>query len=324
MAEYLHSVLVQNTSVSASTVYPWDLPVNPISGILLTLLCDNDTGTIADYTLISAALAQLAKIEVQFKGQAIISMNGADLMFYSMMMRRKPIVQPDLVNTNDKARAIQWIIPFGNKLYDPAMCFPATRKGELKLEITLAAAQTGINDLAVQVETIELPEGKPESFFKATTMSKTPNATGDHDMDLPLGNKIKGIILWGTTQMDAILASILPSIGDVKLLKDNLEHYFAKTNWETLHAFSLAERFTQSLHGQAHGHWAPAAAADADTDDTEGYQNWPEAYAYLDFDPLDDGTYLLETEGAGRVWLRINAETANAIRMIPIEIMKVG
>ncbi len=44
-------------------------------------------------------------------------------------------------------------------------------------------------------------------------------------------------------------------------------------------------------------------------------------YGYLDFDPLKDGAYFLPTAGRSSVKLRINADVADAQRIIPIEII---
>jgi hypothetical protein len=325
MPEYLKSVLVQRQALTVSTSpTPWDLPVNPISHILFTLINDNDTGTLDNYKQLVGILAQITKLEVQYKGQAIISLNGADLAMYSMLVRQKPLGQVNMLNVTNKMRSLTIPIPFGRRSYDPNECFPATRKGELKLAIDVGAAVTGIDALNVSIETVELPEAAPTQFLKCTTMSKTPTATGEHDVDLPLGNRIMGIMMFATEAIVETIGSETPDIGDVKLLRDNKEQFIAKTNWETLHNEMLSDRFPSSgIYNQEHVHLS-GAATPTDSDAGQRSGNFPENYIYLDFDPLNDDQYLLETEGAGRLWLRINAEEVTAIRIMPIELMGIG
>jgi len=45
-------------------------------------------------------------------------------------------------------------------------------------------------------------------------------------------------------------------------------------------------------------------------------------YAYLDYDPLLDGTYALETEGRGAVQVLVTSDVADAIRLMPVELIK--
>ena len=52
-------------------------------------------------------------------------------------------------------------------------------------------------------------------------------------------------------------------------------------------------------------------------------QEVTENYAYLDFDPLNDMSFALMTANRARVHLRINADVADAIRVIPVEMVSV-
>jgi len=66
--------------------------------------------------------------------------------------------------------------------------------------------------------------------------------------------------------------------------------------------------------------WTPQNAT---TDDNNTNVGFFDQYALLDFDPLNDGSYLLDTAGRARVHLRINADVADAIRIIPTELIDV-
>jgi hypothetical protein len=173
----------------------------------------------------------------------------------------------------------------------------------------------------VQVEQLELLDAVPERFIKYTTFTKTPTATGDHDVDLPLGNNIAGILLFGTTAPGAAATSFNASIGQLKLLIDNVENYYGQANWESLRGDTLI-RAPQQYDFAAHDHETPnAVGAGVNTSDVSEADLIDRQYAYLDFDPLRDGGFMLETEGRGRVHLRITADVADAIRVIPVEMI---
>jgi hypothetical protein len=153
------------------------------------------------------------------------------------------------------------------------------------------------------------------------TIAKTFATTGDNDVDFPLGNRILGALLFGTTGFTATtsVATWLRS----KLLVDGVEWTYANTNWETLHG-SLNELMELHSELQAHTHrenLAAMYAANALTTIPAITEQVLDNYAFLDFDPWDDEKYLLQTAGRGRVWVRATAGTADAARMLPLEIV---
>lgn len=323
MSRFLRQVLVQNESLATSSLRTDDLPVNPLTAILLTVRCINDTAALADYSLINALLNQIAKVEVLYKGSAVISGSLADLArLYGALLGHGPM-QTAGAMTNNNVRSVTIPLLLGRRPFDPLECFPAVRRGELQLQITSAAATTGVKTLSLQIETIELPEAKPTRFLKATTIAKTPTATGDHDLDLPIGNKIAHALLFGTTVPTA--ASFNASISQLRLLIDNIEAYYARTNWETLHN-ELQRRVSESSQSATHQHLentAGAYAQNATTGNNNTNTGFWDSYALLDFDPLGDDSYLLETAGRARIHCRINAAVADAIRVIPTELIDV-
>ncbi len=323
MATFLRSRLVQDLALVAGTnPDPTDLPVNPLSAILYTLRAE----VAAANTLASLAnlLGVMTRLEVLFKSQSIISASLDDLYALAYYLLGRAPHQGRKSDAAANARV--WVtvpILFGRRPYWPNEAFPAVRRGELQLAHTIAAAFTNITNVTLQVETIELLEAQPERFLKATTITKTPNATGDHDVDLPIGNPHVGALLFGTTV--PVDASFNASFGQVRLLVDNVEQYYALTNWETL---KTGEVFRCDADWQgSEGSVRTGAAAPGANELLEAYQ-WPTAflrrYAYLDFDPLLDGQYFLQTEGRSRVHLRINADVADAIRVLPVEMIPVA
>jgi hypothetical protein len=62
------------------------------------------------------------------------------------------------------------------------------------------------------------------------------------------------------------------------------------------------------------------AGAELISDDAEQRASTGDrGYAYLDFDPLRDGSYQLETEGAADLLIRGQGDEATAIRYYPLE-----
>lgn len=325
MARFLHQVLVQDAAITVSTTRSDDLPVNPLSMILYTVKVLNDTGTLTNFSLIRALLAQVSKLEVLYQGAAIMSGSLADLARLSAIFIGRGPRQSRIVHTDNDIRSVTIPILLGRKPYWPEECFPAVRRGELVLQSTFAAAQTGIDNVVLQAETIELLEAKPMRYLKATTISKTPSATGDHDVDLPIGNMLVGILGFGTTPPSG--TSYNASLGQLRLLIDNAEAYYARTNYESLNGL-LQLRSAGGLQSTDHTHLENTAALytqSATTDEQNVNPDFFEEYVFLDLDPHMNGMYALDTKGLARVHLRINQEpTADAIRILPVELVAVA
>ena len=75
-----------------------------------------------------------------------------------------------------------------------------------------------------------------------------------------------------------------------------------------------------ALHGD---HVHKFVAADALASMTDGVAELisenMRGYAHLDYDPLKDGSYQLETKGAADVKIRGNGGSATAVRYLPVE-----
>jgi hypothetical protein len=318
---FLHQVLVQDEALTVSTQRSDDLPVNPLSHILFTLRLLNNSADLDDYRVISALLAQISRVEVLFKGSAIIAGSLADLARMATFIQGRPPMQTLATIVDNDARSITVPIYLGRRPYWPEECFPAVRRGELQLQTTVAAAQTGVDTPTLQIETVELLEAKPSRFLKYTTISRTPAATGDHDVDLPIGNTLLGVLLFGTTAPAG--AALTASIGQLRLLVDNVEHYFGRTNWETLHNMAqlwAGESISSGTHTVREND-AVAYTADALTDGEHGNLGFLNNYGFLNLDPNKDGAFALNTRDRSRIHMRINADVADAIRVLPLELL---
>ena len=321
--QFLRQVLVQDETLTVSTVRTDDLPVNPVSMILMTIKGTNSTATLTDYQVVSALLAQIAKVEVLFQGSAIISGTLGDLARLSSILIGKPPKQLKMTHVNGDVRGVCVPIILGRRPYWPEECFPSVRRGELQLQTTVAAAQTGLGGLSIQVETVELLGANPSRYMKSTTISKTPSATGDHDVDLPLGNRLAGTLLFGTTAPTG--ASLNASIGQLRLLVDNVEAYYARANWESLLGdLQLRCPTTAEVDSLTVLENTAAAYAQFATSDKQNNTGFFDNYRYLDLDASQNDMWLLDTKGRARVHLRINADVADAIRIMPVELIAVA
>jgi hypothetical protein len=321
--QFLRQVLVQDETLAVSSSRTDDLPVNPLTMILLTLRNLNNTADLDNFTNIQNLLTQLSRVEVLFQGSAIVSGSLADLARLNGILLGNPPMQTASSVVDNDARSVTVPILLGRKPYWPQECFPAVRRGELQLQLTSAAAQTGVDTLTVQIETVELLGATPSRYLKYTTIAKTPSATGDHDTDLPIGNKIAGALLFGTTVPTG--AALTASFGQLRLLLDNVEAYYAKTNWESLHnemARYIREGVSAGTY-RSRENDAAAYAQDALIDGEHAQVGFWDNYAWLDFNPNGDDSYLLDTKGRARIHLRINADVADAIRILPLELVDI-
>lgn len=321
MAKWIHSVLAQNVAIVADTVVTYDLPVNPLSGVFITLRFAQDLAN--TQVTLANILAVISKIEVLYKGSAIYSTNGSDLLAVGgMLLNFEPWTQNAHGDDND-LRSFTFLLPLGRRLYDPREAFPRSTRGELILQITYASSFTNIDAASLQAETVELPDATPERFLRITTLSVTPTAVGEMDVELPIGHDIANVIFWGTTKPAADTGTV--TLQYSQLLVNNQRVYFSHTNYETwrnLAAVRNRPLISQGLH--VHQQDAAAFAQYQDNSPAKYANDMLSYYAEWDFDPLRDDQYLLDTRGMSDVVARIYAGDTNALRVIPCELVGSG
>lgn len=320
MSRYTHSILAANQLIAADGVQVFDLPVNPLSVVLLHVSPLNETTTIGTYRWLAAIMSAIDNVTVSFRGGAFIAMNGADLLALAVMWHRWSVWQSAAVSTDNARRSIVVPIGFGRKAFDVKECFPATKKGELQMSITWDIADTGFDGLRISVETIELPGATPDFVQKATTIARTLTATGQNEIDLPIGNFLRAVLLFGTTAYTG--ATPAPTLGQLQLLKDNTQQFISASDVEVLRGVMGLKGVSYPADLSHRHQFTDAAAGAAFVLQNEVSGNVDENYALMDLDPLHDDSFGMETEGAGRVHVRIDAETADAVRIIPVERVK--
>ena len=319
MPRFIHSVLAQNESITAATVISYDLPVNPLSFVLFTVKFAQDQAN-TQLTFANIA-AMLSKIEVLYKGSAVFSMNGIDAMACGLLVANFESWGVNALGADNELRSFTYLIPLGRKMYDPRECYPSSTRGELILQITYASSFTQIDAASAQIETLELPDAAPERYLKMTTLSVTPSSTGELDIDLPIGNDISNLVLWGTTIPSG--ATTTTTLGYVQILLDNERRYYSQVNFETLHNMAGRLRAAPGYWG-SHTHDLVEAAYSQydDTSPPDPVNHILSNHLLVPFDVTGDGLYMLPTAGLSSNVCRINAGDTNPLRVIPCEIVQ--
>jgi hypothetical protein len=320
MPRFLHSIAQPNTDLVASaSITPFDLPVNPLSFLLLRFQITNvDPAAILTYSAIDDVITQITGVRILHKGEQIVAGSLRDLMVLNAVHQHAYPGWAGLDNVNDAVRSLVFPICLGRKMYDPLSCFPATTRGNLRFEMDAGADGAGYDDINFSVETVELIEAKPTEYLKYVRQARD-SVAGQFDARLPIGNPLLGILLFDTGlagSSDEVL-----SWGTVKLLKDNVEQYYPLSDYETL--AGMLKTQMGAAHAIIGGHQhltSEGGGAELISDDMEQrVSTGDRGYAYLDFDPLRDGSYQLETEGAADLLIRGQGDEATAIRYYPIE-----
>lgn len=294
---FRHTVVVQDEAVVAGTVVSYDLPVSPMSLLYLTL---RFLEVLALPTWANI-VAMITRIEVLYKGQAIHSYSLADLAAANMLCWGYVPVTCNFAHVDNAVMSMGFVMPFGRRWYGSKEAFPRTLRGELNLQLTYAAAIADPDNLILQVEAVELPDATPECFLKMTTLTHTPAATGQTDISLPMGNKLSELLLYGTTVPAGIVAT--QTIQDVQIRRNNAEEIYTKCNFETLMQMGALRSTDPQLRGVF---------------------GIIEKYLRVPFDIYHDDTNLFDTAGSNSLDLRITAGAANAIRVVPLEVVAVG
>jgi hypothetical protein len=355
MPQILHTVLEPDQNLAATAEqYTYDLPVNPLSAVIVTLRALNNTATVANFKASAVDLmAKVTKCRTRYRGATIFDGDPLDLaQIFGAYSAWYP-TQGQVNATDNDVRSISFPLLFGRRAYNPAECFPASSRGDLVLEIETAADPTGLDGFDMQIETVELLDATPERFLKVTTTQDTMESGDVNDISLPRGNKLLGILLRGATYPTA--ASNNASLAELSLEMDNVEVMYSKTFWRGVHAMWarrvrrdwMIEGHTHTINGNAA---APAAYAQATTiaisadaanaalttgtaarSGITGIVSPQEIadlqqFGWMDFDPLEDLSMAINTRGTADINLHVKSDVADgsASRFLPIEMVEVA
>jgi hypothetical protein len=323
---YLRSIVSDFQTLTASAdITPVDLPVNPLSHLILTL--KHTKNVAAQVTnlgrLMMPIIQQISDLSVRHRGENIIQGQLQDLVVLNAIMTGIPPAVGEFAQADNEEQFISIILSLSRKPYWHEEAFPATQRGNLRFHMTAGAISSLYDAAQWALEAVELIEDEPKQFVKYTTQTRTIAATGRQRIPLPIGNDILGVLMFDPN--DEIDSTITFAFDKVKLLKDNVEQYFAESNWESIRE-SMPRRMPHWLLAFGHQHGQAAADTDTGEEQVKITDRAPLQYGFLDFDPLMDGSYALETRGASSLDLDMNAGVAGdaVVRILPIELVPVG
>ena len=318
---FTHSVVVPNEDVTANTSPSYDMPVSPISHVLVTVkFAQNIANTQLAFANIAA---MINKMEVLYKGSGVFSTNGLDMLAIGLLVCDFESWGINAVGDDNELRSFTFLVPFGRQLYSPVECYPPTARGELVIQITWASSFTEIDGVSLQVEAVELPDAHPERFLKVTSSSVTPTKTGEFDVELPIGNQISDVVLWGTTIPLVDAATV--TIEEVEVRKNNSEFMYSKTNYETLHNMMGRLRAAPGYWG-LHSHdtlETPAVVGNAEGL-VDPQNHILKQHLLVPFDVRRDGAHILRTDDANDLNIRISPDDQLAVRVIPCEVVAIS
>lgn len=299
MAKFLRSILM-DARTSATEVHTVDLPINPLSHLIFNIQGYNAT----DEATYAEIIAFINSIEVAHRGQSIINLEGEDLAALNLYLFGSPGFMLQPVATDNQYRSFTLIIPFGRKLFNPDECYPGTRKGELQFKMDMTALSASIDNGLISLEAVELLDANPTKYLKSTLLSiAAPGATGDNDVELPIGNTLLAILIGMATFPTT--SAVAFGVDDMKLMVDNVEHQIASAKAPCVVADMIWRHpvFYRSLAAQL----APT----------------PANYLWMDLDPHGDGEFAVDTSQYNSVKARLTMGVDEAINVIPVELVSV-
>lgn len=322
MPAILRTTLIQDLAIAPSVQVQRDLPVNPLSHLLVTLSALNNTPANAAHNVYAGLLQMIARLSVTYRGASIVAGRLIDLAFANALLSHWLPRLGQAGAVDNDVRSITVPICFGRRPFNPTECFPATRRGDLVLTLDPAAAlPAGLDGFALQVETVELLDAAPEAFTKITETQRTMQAGDQNEIALPIGNRLLGILLNAATFPTA--AALDSSFGSIALELDNVEVIYSRANWLSLYG-DMLRRMRTEWPMRTHTHKENVAAAYAQfaqTREQETDDAVLQAYAYLDLDPLEDLTYTIDTANAADFNIQVTSDVADGAvsRVLPIE-----
>ncbi len=355
MTQILHTTLEPgNILAAAADQLRYDLPTNPLSHIIITLMAANNAAHPGLYAAGAAAvMSKISNAKVTYRGATVVDGDPLDLLQVHAGFSHWYPSNAQVNDTDNATRGVSWVIPFGRFPYDPDECFPATRRGDLVLTLDTIADPAGLDTFILEIETVELLDAAPSRFIKVTTSQQIMAAGDVNDVRLPVGNKLLGVLMRAATYPTG--ASFNSSIADGRLKVDNVEAMYSHLNWHGLHAlWHRRHRIDWLTYGHQHTVSGSAAAAAAyaqatalgiaaDADATQlttgtaarklitGIDPQPELaalqqYGLLEFDPRNDLSYALDTRGAADIIWHVNSNIADATasRFLPIEYVEIA
>ncbi len=278
-----------------------DLPTHPLSHLIITLAGYNVT----DEATLAEILAFINSISITQYGRTIFNLESEDVYGLQMyLFGNAPMLMGKLA-TDNYFRALSLIVPFGRRLYDPDECFPATKKGELTLNLDYTIPSSSLDNGVVNIDAVQLEGANPSRYLRATNLVvSAPGATGENKVDLPTGNDIFALQLRQTTF--PVTSSHTFGVDKFTLLANDSEKHYMGNKMVSI-VGEMATRINTQI--------TQVAAAGL---------NLPDNIAWIDFDPAKNDKFLLKTEGLSSLKANLDMGVDEAVTMSIFELVNVG
>src|SRR5258708_442819 len=182
---------------SSDTITTDQMPVLACSHCWLTVEADILSGPVSDNWL--TLLGQILQITIAWRGVAITSCLGSDLVRTISAMQGNALPIWVRSNATNARRIISILIPFGRRLWALNECWPPAQRGEAQVLISWDAATATYDTLIYTLEFAQMQGVRPQLVTRISQQNFTPSATGNTNIDLPRGNPLLGCGFFMTT-----------------------------------------------------------------------------------------------------------------------------
>jgi len=313
--KYIHSQLCNDITVTPGQTQSYDLPINPVTMILLTMRWVQARTGPYSYSQIDSILSVISKIDVTYKGRTLYSASGQDAVMLTRLISGAEPVLHNAIDANSAIRMCTIPIALTPYIYSPDWASPASKRGELQLQITCATPPAEITGATYGAEVVELEAAEPKYYMQCTPHAVLPAATGMIDIDLPIGQDLCGVMLRAAKVPDA--TNDLCSITSAALLVDNREEYISYASWAALRTHAQM-RAPEMVGNTRHQHALGDVVAGSLTTETVLAPSYTQHYGYIDLMPAGIEDYILATAGHSRVHLAIDCGDTSQIIAYPI------
>jgi len=195
--DFIRSNLVQDLTV-ATGVLTRDLPTNPISHLIVTLTGLNVT----DEATLAEILAFINSIQVTNSGKTIYNLQSEDVYAQNVKLFGHTPMLTGKIATDNEVRSLTLMVPFGRTIFNPDECLFGAKKGDVTLRVDLTIPATSLDGAVINIETVELPDANPSRYLRSVLkVVSAPGATGENEVDLPIGNLLVAAGIRMTTRI---------------------------------------------------------------------------------------------------------------------------
>jgi hypothetical protein len=318
MAQYNHYIVTEQRSLaSAPETIELTLGVQPLTA--LTFQLEGQLATANTDDSLPTFASKISSIEVLWRGTRIAIGRPLDLIATYLAVTG---IVPEFLApgvTAGSIRQLNFAIPFTRKLFDPNEAFPASQKGDLVLIVRTAANPSAYNNYTLTVQATELPEARPNRFIRTSQLVATITSTGIFDLDLPRVLPILGINVAQTARRPYDANN---TVTNFELLANNANAYLSSSRNESLE-WLLAQPSQFALKTSTHRHTENTAGAytqNATTLTDRLVNDFTDYQTYLNFDPLRDGSYAIDTSKLSDLKLRMNVTATATLYVNVVEL----